>query len=64
MKNLILALFVCLIPHALYAQTVNPTSPAPVQDSSTAQAELAEAEKLNASVKQLYAAGNFREGKG
>lgn len=61
MKKLILALFVCLLPHALYAQTVNPTSSAPVHDRATAQAELEEAEKLSASVTQLYAAGNYKE---
>jgi tetratricopeptide (TPR) repeat protein len=61
MKNLILALVVCLIPHAFYAQTVSPTSTAPVQDGSTSQADLEEAAKLNASVKQLYAAGNYKE---
>jgi TonB family protein len=65
MKNLILALCVCLLPHALFAQTVNPTSNAPAQDSKSAspsaQAELAEAEKLSASVTQLYTAGNYKE---
>lgn len=65
MKKLIgalfVALFVCLIPHALPAQTVNPASPAPVRNGSTAQAEFEEAERLNASVKQLYAAGNYKE---
>jgi len=61
MKKLILALFVCLIPHAFYAQTVSPTSTAPVQAGSTPQAEFEEATKLNASVKQLYAAGNYKE---
>jgi TonB family protein len=61
MRKLILALFVCLIPHALSAQTVNPTSPAPVQDSSKAQAELEEAAKLSESVAQLYAAGKYKE---
>lgn len=63
MKKLILALFVCLIPHALSAQTISPTQAAPVQEKATpaAQAELAEAEKLSASVMQLYAAGNYKE---
>ena len=62
MKKLILALFVCLIPHALSAQTVSPT-PAPVQNrpASPQDAELEEAEKLSASVAQLYAAGNYKE---
>lgn len=61
MKRLILALVVCLLPHALWAQTVSPTSPAPVQQGATAQAELEEAAKLSASVSQLYAAGNYKE---
>ncbi|HLL70516.1 MAG TPA: tetratricopeptide repeat protein [Pyrinomonadaceae bacterium] len=63
MKKLILVLLVCLIPFALSAQTVSPTSTAPVQDrsASPAQAELEEVEKLNASLMQLYAAGNYKE---
>jgi TonB family protein len=60
MKNLILALFICPIPHALYAQTVNQAA-APIQESATPSAELEEAEKLGASVKQLYAAGKYKE---
>lgn len=64
MKKLILALFVCLIPHALYAQTASPTPAAPVQAgaaSPSQKAEFEEAEKLNASVLQLYTAGNYKE---
>jgi hypothetical protein len=63
MKKLILALSVCLIPHALFAQTISPTAAPPVRQSaaSQTQAELAEAEKLSASVAQLYAAGNYKE---
>lgn len=59
MNKLIFALLVCLIPHALSAQSVSPASPA--ADRSTPQAELEEAGKLNASVTQLYAAGNYKE---
>src|SRR4028119_444269 len=59
MKKLILTLFVCLIPHASYAQTVSPTPPAPVQNGATSQVE--EAAKLSASVTQLYAARNYKE---
>lgn len=61
MKKLILTLFVCLVPHPSYAQTASPTAAALVQDGPTSQAELEEAKKLNASVKQLYAAGNYKE---
>ncbi|HEV7903306.1 MAG TPA: tetratricopeptide repeat protein [Pyrinomonadaceae bacterium] len=65
MKKLIVALFValfvCLVPHAPLAHTVNPTSPARVQDGATAQAELEEAAKLSASVTGLYAAGKYKE---
>lgn len=61
MKKLLLTLFVCLVPHAFYAQTASPPAAAPVQDGATPQAELEEAKKLNASVKQLYAAGNYKE---
>lgn len=66
MKRLTLAslitLFVSLIPTALNAQTVSPT-PAPFQNRTATlqEAELEEAEKLNASVAQLYAAGNYKE---
>lgn len=59
MKRLILALVVWLLPHAIYAQTVSWTSPAPVQNGATAQVE--EAAKLSASVTQLYAARNYKE---
>jgi tetratricopeptide (TPR) repeat protein len=65
MKKLILALFValfvCLLPHALCAQTVSPATAAPVQNGATSQAELEEAAKLSASVTQLYAAGKYKE---
>jgi TonB family protein len=64
MKKLILALFVCLMPHALSAHSVSRTSStAPVQDKTAAQsvAELEEAGKLSASVTQLYAAGKYKE---
>jgi hypothetical protein len=63
MKKLILTLLVCLIPHALYAQTASPTSTAPAQVESTSspQAELEEAGKLSESVAKLYAAGNYKE---
>jgi tetratricopeptide (TPR) repeat protein len=62
MKKLLLALFACLIPPALCAQTVNPAPATPAaQGNSTAQAELKEAEKLSASVSELYAAGKYKE---
>jgi TonB family protein len=68
MNRLILALCIGLIPHALHAQTASPTPAAPVQERTTpqassppSQAELQEALKHNESVKQLYAAGNYKE---
>jgi TonB family protein len=63
MKRLILALFIGLLPHALYAQTAATSSAVTVQDKSTSPqtAELQEAERLSASVRQLYAAGNYKE---
>jgi TonB family protein len=70
MNKLILAAFVCLLPHALHAQEAtrnpNPTGAAAVvavQNKSTSPqpAELQEADKLSASVVQLYAAGNYKE---
>lgn len=63
MKKLILALFACLIPHALSAQTISPAQAAPASERTApaTQPELAEAEKLSASVTQLYAAGNYKE---
>lgn len=64
MKQLILAAFVCLLPHAARAQTDTPSpTPAPAQDKSTAQRppELQEADKLGESVYRLYAEGNYKE---
>jgi TonB family protein len=63
MKQLILAAFVCLLPHAAHAQAASPT-PTAVQDKATSPqpAELQEADKLSASVVQLYAAGKYKEG--
>jgi TonB family protein len=72
MNKLILAAFICLLPHALRAQAaaVSPTPAAAaasaiaVQDKSTPplqREELREADKLNESVAQLYAAGKYKE---
>ncbi|MCA1567073.1 MAG: TonB family protein [Acidobacteria bacterium] len=67
MKQLILAAFVCLLPHAAHAQAASPTPAAAVvsavQDKPTSPqpAELQEADKLSASVVQLYAAGKYKE---
>jgi TonB family protein len=66
MKQLILALFACLLAHALDARAVaqTPAAAVPVQEKPAspppAAAEVQEAEKLGASVKQLYAAGEYR----
>jgi TonB family protein len=67
MKRLILAAFVCLLPHTLHAQAAGPTpaaSSVAVQDKATSPpqtAELQEADKLSASVVQLHAAGKYKE---
>ncbi|HEY0097988.1 MAG TPA: tetratricopeptide repeat protein [Pyrinomonadaceae bacterium] len=64
MRRLILALLVCLIPPALHAQSASPTPAVPAQAKATSpvqSAEFAEAERLNASVLQLYAAGKYKE---
>jgi TonB family protein len=65
MKKLILTAFVCLLPYALDARAASSTFAVavPVQDKSTPQqpADLQEADKLSASVAQLYAAGNYKE---
>lgn len=66
MNKLILAAFVCLLPHALHAQTpgATPAPPAvPVRDKSTPSqaSELQEADELSASAARLYAAGNYRK---
>jgi hypothetical protein len=63
MKRIILALFIGLLPYALHAQTAATSSTVIVQDKSTSPqaTELQEAERLSASVQQLYAAGNYKE---
>jgi len=62
MKKLILAAFICLLPHASRAQMAAPT-PTPAQDKPSSQrpSELQEADKLGASVYRLYAEGNYKE---
>lgn len=61
MRKLILAAFVCLLPHALHAQANSPAPAQPVRDKLTPPAELREVSELGASVKQLYAAGKYKE---
>jgi TonB family protein len=70
MNKLILATaLACLFPSALRAQAATTPAPTPngsvnVQDKSTApqpQAELQEADKLSASLIELYAAGDYKK---
>ncbi|HEY1403511.1 MAG TPA: tetratricopeptide repeat protein [Pyrinomonadaceae bacterium] len=65
MNKLILAAFVCLLPPALHAQATGatPVAAVAIQDkpASSPPAESPEADKLSASVMQLYAAGKYRE---
>lgn len=64
-EKLLLAAFFCLLPHAPRAQAaaLSPAIATPTQDKPATQrpAELLEADKLSASVVQLYAAGSYKE---
>lgn len=66
LNKLFLAAFLCLLSHALHAQThaqAPAASGASARDNSASSrpSELQEADQLSASVAQLYAAGKYKE---
>ncbi len=67
MRKLILAAFVCLLPHALHAQGGSPrsansaTGKTPASQTRTRSPELDEADALSASVVRLYGERRYQE---